>query len=518
MRYKSLLLASGIVPLLALTVRPAGAGDALWELEAVGADGTGTHPKVEAPPTEGNKVTVEGISLASTGELDQPNASGFFQWYSIWLQDPGTSGGLQAWAGSPWYGATWRPLGRYPDVSAGDWIRIEGWLANYHGKVFINDRHSSATSWRATVLGHVGMPSATVIPNIAGCNSFDQTRATGGEKYQTRWCRLDDVEVVSGTWAPGERLVITDDSGATVTLLLSSEGDFTAAPPGRFSVTGVFDQEDEASPYHNDYRLWVKKEKFVSSPTAMSIWPLEAVQSDGTGAHPLVDAPPDPGNLVVVEGISLASTGEIDAPDAPGSFKWYSIWLQDETGGLQAWAGSPWYGAAWRPLDRYPDVQAGDRVRITGWIANYHGKVFINDRHSAATAWTAEVLGHQGMPDPKVIPNIAACNYFDPTREGGSEKYQTQWVRLNRLWIVSGTWGNDEELIVADDSGATITMLLSSQGDFDGTPAPSGSFDLLAIFDQEDYDLPYQDSYRLWVKHYSDVLTSSRAERWPLYR
>jgi len=486
------------------------AGDTLWELEAVNPDGTGAHPKVGADPVAENRVVVEGISLSTTGEIDRPGGESGFRWYSIWLQDPGTSGGLQAWAGSPWY-ASWRPLDRYPDVRAGDWVRIEGWVANHNGKVFINDRHTEALAWRATVLGHVGMPNAEVIPDIASCNYFDQTRSGGGEKYQTRWTRLDNVEIVSGNWAPGEDLVITDDSGATLTLRLSAKGDFTTRPAGRFSVTGIFDQEDPDLPYHEHYRLWVSKQKFVTDPAASSIWPLEAVGEDGSGSHPLVGADPVAENLVTVEGIALNSTGELLDPNIM-----YTIMLQDETGGLQAWAGSWWY-ADWRPLDRYPDIRAGDRVRITGWLANHNGKVFINDRHSAALAWTATVVGHEGMPDPKVIPSIAACNYFDPTRRGGGEKYQTQWVRLNGLRIVSGNWANGEELVVTDDSGATITMLLSGQGDFDGATPPPGRFDVLAIFDQEDPDPPYHEHYRLWVKQYSDIIMSLGVPRWGLY-
>jgi hypothetical protein len=42
-------------------------------------------------------------------------------------------------------------------------------------------------------------------------------------------------------------------------------------------------------------------------------------------------------------------------------------------------------------------------------------------------------------------------------------------------------------------------------GDFDSHPAPTGNFQVTGIFDQEDLAAPYTDSYRLWVKRYSDI-------------
>ena len=153
---------------------------------------------------------------------------------------------------------------------------------------------------------------------------------------------------------------------------------------------------------------------------ADTMWELQAVNADGTGSHPKIGAAPEEANKVVVEGISLASTGEIDMPDSEG-FAWFSLWLQADAprGGIQVWSG-PWNIAAWQDLS----VQAGDRVRVEGWVADHNGKVFINDRHSVPVMWNMEVLSHGAMPEPELIPSIADCNFFDPTREAGGERYQ----------------------------------------------------------------------------------------------
>lgn len=78
----------------------------IWDLEAVNADGTGSHPKVGAAPVSGNKVTVEGIALNSPDEL--LNTSQMWQIY-VQAESP-DQGGIAAWAGI-FYNSSWP---RYP--------------------------------------------------------------------------------------------------------------------------------------------------------------------------------------------------------------------------------------------------------------------------------------------------------------------------------------------------------------------------------------------------------------------
>ena len=257
---------------------------------------------------------------------------------------------------------------------------------------------------------------------------------------------------------------------------------------------------------------------FISGASGQALcemWDLQAVDSQGLGTHPLVGAAPIPENRVAVEGIALNITGEILDTLEDGM---YSIFLQDQTGGLQVWAGKWWY-PEWPPAEYIP-VEAGDLVRVEGFVANHNGKVFINDRHSSAPEIRFIVTIVEkgvGMPEPKLIPSVSACNYFDPTRTGGAEKYQTQWCRLNDVEIVSGTWGNyltDAEgnvikgdLTIADGTGELI-MHLSRQGDFDDSSAPTGKFDVIGIFDQEDLEEPYHENYRIWVKRDEHIIRS----------
>lgn len=252
-----------------------------------------------------------------------------------------------------------------------------------------------------------------------------------------------------------------------------------------------------------------------NSASAENIWDLQAVDSDGVGTHPKVGADVgNPDNMVVIEGIALNAPSEI--LDVSDMWQVYVQGQSPDQGGIAVFSGRWWWGASWCP---YPlDVAAGDILRVTGFVANHNGKVNLNERHSQANAFTVEVVERgAGMPEPILIPNISDCNYFDQSRGGSGELYQCQWVKLESVNIQSGAWGAGNEVAITDVSGATVTMLLSSEGDFDSYSAPTGSFDVVGIFDQEDTDSPYHEKYRLWVKSYSDIAVSAGIEDWHCY-
>lgn len=249
----------------------------------------------------------------------------------------------------------------------------------------------------------------------------------------------------------------------------------------------------------------------VSTCAADSIWDYEVVNSVGYGIHPKVWADEtDPNNRITIEGVALAGFNEILDPNSQ-----YTVFLQDDTsdwGGMQAWTGKFLYGDAMWALLRttdYIDYQAGDRLRITGLLADMgRGKVVINNRgHSGAPnlVWHVDILGHPGLPDPELITSVSHCNYFDGTRADGGERYQTRYVMLHGVQISGGTWGNNKLMTVSDATGS-VGMLLSAMGDFDSFSQPQGKLSVVGILDQEDNAVsPYTDGYRVWVKRMSDI-------------
>ncbi len=258
------IVSLGVVSCL---IVPAVAADTIWDLQAVDANGMGTDPRIGGDPyTPGNWVTVEGIALNQSEEYLNPNTTGMpFGMWQIYVQsedanNPG--GGIAVWhakafnpAGWPWPPA---------DVRAGDRVQVVGLIANTNGKVNINTRHSSdpIMQFEVTIIEpNVGMPAPRQLPSLADCNYFDMTRSGGGELHQARWSELNDAWITSGTWGHGKTVTLTDAGGGQLNMLLSAMGDFSSypMPTGKFSVRGIFDQEDATVPYREGYRIWVKR-------------------------------------------------------------------------------------------------------------------------------------------------------------------------------------------------------------------------------------------------------------------
>jgi hypothetical protein len=277
--------------LAALAIAQAAIADvfdaAIWDLEAVNANGQGTH---FALPPSTDQVRFTGVVLNAPADMlnpGNPGGSGADAWqvYVQTLPDGGGNpqhGGIAVFAASPYYAGSGYTWPRYPtDFAAGDVVEVVGYLGDYNGKVNLNERHDPALAFTITHVQegganlNIGLPTPFAIPNIAACNYFDQNRAGGGELYQAQWATLKGVHITSGTWGDGQQVVIADgsknpdDSQATLGLLLGYKGFFGAGascdfsqwpapgPNGKFNVTAIFDQEDEsAAPYDAGYRMW----------------------------------------------------------------------------------------------------------------------------------------------------------------------------------------------------------------------------------------------------------------------
>lgn len=345
--------------LLAAACVSAGWADSLWDLQAVDATGAGTYRLVGADPVPENMVTVEGVALAGWNELLDPSSM-----YSAFIQDTDSDrGGLQAWSGRFYYGALWRPV-EYIPFAAGDRLRITGLLEDHNGKVFINDRHTPAPDTRFTVeiLSHPGMPDPVLIPSVSHCNYFDSSRQDGGERWQTRWVMLHGLQAPGVSWTNGSQFAVSDSTGQ-VQMLLSQMGDFAAAsaPAGKFSAVGVFDQEDTAAPFLENYRLWVKR----SSDMAEALDACREVTARADGAR-------------------VALAGKVVSRAFPGEFY---VQDADRSGGVRVVS------------DR--SVSEGERVAVMGAVRSSGAEKFLADDASAPLYVVRDWLG--GAPQPLFV-------------------------------------------------------------------------------------------------------------------
>jgi hypothetical protein len=149
-------------------------------------------------------------------------------------------------------------------------------------------------------------------------------------------------------------------------------------------------------------------------------------------------------------------------------------------------------------------LQAGDLIEIhaRGGLF-YKGKYNVNEQHDNDPIYDFEIirLGHLGLPDPTLI-SLADVKNPDDTfkfvqdRSSGAEHYQATLVELKNVSIVDASgWGANGTVTISDGA-LTLAMQLGLTG-FDSMSAPTGSFDVWGIFDQEGSN--YTSGYRLWV-------------------
>jgi hypothetical protein len=151
-------------------------------------------------------------------------------------------------------------------VRAGDLVELRARVngLTFQGKHNVNERHTnlSANDFEVVILEKsFGLPDPAEIAltalKDAGDNAiFDDTRQTGGERYQGESVQIQRVRLGdAAAWGTDSDLVLDDTAGRTlpVYLGLNSNFDTETAPWGYFDVTGVLDQK---SPTHTDgYRL-----------------------------------------------------------------------------------------------------------------------------------------------------------------------------------------------------------------------------------------------------------------------
>jgi hypothetical protein len=175
----------------------------------------------------------------------------------------------------------------------------------------------------------------------------------------------------------------------------------------------------------------------------------------------------------------------------------------------------PATGRAFRPGDLV-EVHA----RAPGLF--YRGKTNVNEQHLKVTEANFDVVllqAQYGLPSPQVVTlsdlkDASDQFIFDQKRATGCEHYQGSAVRINGVSFASTTnWKAGGQLTIQDGAGHTFPVLLGLGDGFTRYEAPTGSFDIVAILDQEDSvgTDGYKAGYRLWVMNYD-------GEEFVLYR
>jgi len=252
------------------------------EFQAVNASGEQTYNATE-------KVILEGILLHNPADMLDPTADDTItqlfnisgQW-QVFLQGEGDDhAGTAVWMGQLYSNLPWvAPDGGYTNqefvselnrlnaarFSPGDRIRVTGYYLSYNGKLNVNEQHNKNPDHDFTielVQRGVGLPRPEVITldDLKDNDNkfiFDPTRQTGGEHYQARLVKIEDVYFADANdWRPYGELAITDGVKTLAVKLGRGNGIYAGSNnlTEPFDIIGILDQE---SPNLTDgYRLYV---------------------------------------------------------------------------------------------------------------------------------------------------------------------------------------------------------------------------------------------------------------------
>ncbi|MBI1316704.1 T9SS type A sorting domain-containing protein [bacterium] len=170
-------------------------------------------------------------------------------------------------------------------------------------------------------------------------------------------------------------------------------------------------------------------------------------------------------------GVYCAITGVVTSCDFDGNAG-YSFFITDGTG--------------WLNVFNFVDVNGyqsniGDSVRFVGTLTQFNGLLEIVPDSLVVLATNATV------PAPAVVMHL-------------DESTESQYIRLNGVSVIdTTTWPSvGQSANVAILSGMdTLTLRIDSDTDIDGSPVPTGTFDLIGHGSQFDASNPFTKGYQI---------------------
>lgn len=252
------------------------------EFQAVNASGEQTY-------TATDKVILEGILLHNPAEMLDPTADDTItqlfnisgQWQIFFQGEGDDLAGTAVWMGQLYNNLPWVASdGGYTNdefvaelsrlnaaqFSPGDRIRVTGYYLSYSGKINVNEQHNKNPDHNFTielVERGVGLPRPEVVTldDLKDGNDnfiFDPTRQTGGERYQARLIKIENVFFADANdWGPYGEPMITDGIKTLPIKLGRGNGIYAGSNnlAESFDVIGILDQE--SANLTDGYRLYV---------------------------------------------------------------------------------------------------------------------------------------------------------------------------------------------------------------------------------------------------------------------
>ncbi len=160
----------------------------------------------------------------------------------------------------------------------------------------------------------------------------------------------------------------------------------------------------------------------------------------------------------------------------------YSFYAYDNTGGINIFN--------FNDVGSY-QVSRGDSLRLIGSIAQFNGLTeFVPD---SIVVLDSNVT----LKMPTVVTDL------DETTEG-------EYIRMNGMTLVTPsqwptTAGNSANVDITNGTD-TVVMRIDSDTDIDGTPAPTGQFDVIGAGGQFDNSSPFTSGYQILPRDTNDII------------
>lgn len=341
-------------------------------------------------------------------------------------------------------------LPNYTNPQIGDSIEVFGRVDFFNGltEIFADSINLVSTG------NSVGMPMVVT--------TLDETT-------ESSFIRMNNMMIANPSqWSTsgGSFNVDITDGTNTFTMRIDSDCEIagTPVPTGMFDVIGVGGQFDGSSPYTSGYQIFPRIAEDIAYHY-VSLDTINAVDANGVASH---------------DGDTVLATGTVFTVDYDGNTG-YSFFMQDATGGINIFN--------FNDVSGY-QVNLGDSIRVWGRVDQFNGLTEIVPDSIQLIA------SGKNVGAPLVVTTL-------------DESTESEFIRMNGMTLATpsqwSTSGGSFNVDITDGTN-TFTMRIDSDVNIHGTPAPTGTFDVIGVGSQFDSSNPYTSGYQILPRFTADII------------
>jgi hypothetical protein len=158
-------------------------------------------------------------------------------------------------------------------------------------------------------------------------------------------------------------------------------------------------------------------------------------------------------------------------------------------------------GASVFRINAPANMAVGDCVIVSGWVGFYNGLTEFQSTGSGNCIASVERTNHVNPPSPTIL-----------TCSSPMESFEGMLAEIDNVTIVSGDWpseGNYSNNLIITDGSGTLELSINKWTNIDGSPEPTGAFNVIGIISQYDTTPPYNSYYEIMPRSTADIHTLS---------